>query len=113
MDTCPRHEIEIELDADGVPFCAICEAEEIDAGLARNEYPATAEGYDFYVPALGKEATEKLKQVTIRFPTHDIERARILAKSKKMPYQRYIKTLLSEALDREEDYFLGRKVGGE
>lgn len=43
----------------------------------------------------------KLRPVTIRLPTEDIEAARGLAAQRGMKYQTYIKLLLREALRRE------------
>lgn len=41
------------------------------------------------------------KNITIRVPVADIERARALAEKKGLGYQTYMKMLLKEALDRE------------
>ncbi len=46
------------------------------------------------------------KNITIRVPVGDIERARALAAKKGLGYQTYMKMLLKEALDRES-----RKAG--
>jgi predicted DNA binding CopG/RHH family protein len=42
------------------------------------------------------------KNITIRMPLADLERARQLSARKGLGYQTYIKMLLHEALDREE-----------
>lgn len=42
------------------------------------------------------------KNITIRVPLADLERARILSAKKGLPYQTFIKMLLHEALDSEE-----------
>jgi predicted DNA binding CopG/RHH family protein len=42
------------------------------------------------------------KNITIRMPLDDIERARRLADRKGLGYQTYMKMLLHEALNREE-----------
>jgi predicted DNA binding CopG/RHH family protein len=42
------------------------------------------------------------KNITIRMPVDDVERARRLADRKGMGYQTYMKMLLHEALSREE-----------
>ena len=47
------------------------------------------------------------KNITIRMPLRDIERARLLAEKKGLGYQTYMKMLLHEALEREEE----RKAG--
>lgn len=46
-------------------------------------------------------ARAKLRPVTIRLATQDIDRARGLAARKGIGYQTYIKLLLREALERE------------
>ena len=50
---------------------------------------------------LVKEARAS-KNITIRMPLADLERARQLSARKGLAYQTYIKMLLREALDREE-----------
>ena len=50
---------------------------------------------------LVKEARAS-KNITIRMPLTDLERARQLSARKGLAYQTYIKMLLHEALDREE-----------
>ena len=50
---------------------------------------------------LVKEARAS-KNITIRMPLADLERARQLSARKGLAYQTYIKMLLHEALDREE-----------
>jgi predicted DNA binding CopG/RHH family protein len=54
---------------------------------------------------LVREARES-KNITIRMPVAEIERARTLAEKKGIGYQTYMKMLLREALDRE-----ARKAG--
>jgi predicted DNA binding CopG/RHH family protein len=49
---------------------------------------------------LVQEARES-KNITIRMPVAEIERARTLAEKKGIGYQTYMKMLLREALDRE------------
>ena len=49
---------------------------------------------------LTREARES-KNITIRMPVSEIERARALAGKKGIGYQTYMKMLLREALDRE------------
>ena len=54
---------------------------------------------------LGESATPKrppTKTVTIRLPVEDVARARRLAARKGLGYQTLVKTLLHEALQREE-----------
>jgi len=48
-------------------------------------------------------ARRKLRPVTIRLATQDIDRARDIAAQKGIGYQTYIKLLLREALQREAD----------
>jgi predicted DNA binding CopG/RHH family protein len=50
---------------------------------------------------LVKEARAS-KNITIRMPLADLERARQLSLKKGLAYQTYMKMLLHEALDREE-----------
>jgi len=54
---------------------------------------------------LVREARES-KNITIRIPVAEIQRARVLAEKKGIGYQTYMKMLLREALDRE-----ARKAG--
>ncbi len=49
-----------------------------------------------------KESRES-KNITIRMPLADLERARLLSARRGLAYQTYMKMLLHEALDREED----------
>jgi predicted DNA binding CopG/RHH family protein len=48
-----------------------------------------------------KESRES-KNITIRMPLADLDRARTLSARKGLAYQTYMKMLLHEALDREE-----------
>ena len=50
---------------------------------------------------LTRQAREA-RNITIRMPLDDLERARSLAEQKGLGYQTYMKMLLREALDREE-----------
>jgi predicted DNA binding CopG/RHH family protein len=55
-----------------------------------------------FSPSLRQAVTRaKLRAVTIRLATEDIDRARGLAARKGIGYQTYIKLLLREALQRE------------
>jgi len=51
---------------------------------------------------LVREARQS-KNITIRMPLDDIDRARVLAEKKGIGYQTYMKMLLHEALEREEN----------
>ncbi len=53
------------------------------------------------VSRLAKEMRES-KNITIRMPLADLERARQLSQKKGLGYQTYMKMLLHEALDREQ-----------
>jgi predicted DNA binding CopG/RHH family protein len=55
---------------------------------------------------LVKESRES-KNITIRMPLRDIERARLLAEKKGIGYQTYMKMLLHEALEKEENRLAG------
>jgi len=50
------------------------------------------------------------KNITIRMPIADLERARKLSEKKGLGYQTYMKMLLHEALDREQA--AAKKAGG-
>jgi hypothetical protein len=50
------------------------------------------------------------KNVTIRMPETEIERARRLAEKKGLGYQTYLKRLLQEALDREDSPARNRRA---
>jgi predicted DNA binding CopG/RHH family protein len=56
------------------------------------------------------EERRESKNITIRMPVSDIERARVLAERKGLGYQTYVKMLLHEALEREETR-AGRRAG--
>src|SRR6266851_9827737 len=58
---------------------------------------------------LAKEMRES-KNITIRMPFADLERARKLSEKKGLGYQTYMKMLLDEALDREQA--AAKKAGG-
>jgi hypothetical protein len=53
------------------------------------------------VQRLAKQIRES-KNITIRMPIADLERARKLSQQKGLGYQTYMKMLLHEALDREQ-----------
>ncbi|OGI04085.1 MAG: hypothetical protein A2Y25_11330 [Candidatus Melainabacteria bacterium GWF2_37_15] len=50
-----------------------------------------------------KEIESKTKPLTIRMPLSQIERFKKIAAKKGLPYQTYIKSILKQALDKEED----------
>lgn len=70
--------------------------------VERNLLEAMADGTAQHGTAqrLLQEARES-KNITIRMPIAEIERARALADKKGIGYQTYMKMLLREALDRE------------
>ena len=49
------------------------------------------------------------KTISIRLPEHDLERARVFAERKGVGYQTYMKMLLHEALDREQEQLPRRR----
>ncbi len=49
-----------------------------------------------------KELDSKTKPLTLRIPLSEIERCKRIAKKKGLPYQTYIKSILKQALDKEE-----------
>lgn len=98
MGTCVKHGTDL-VPGFGEPFCPACEAEGVEAQVAAGTLPSPALGY-MAVPVDGK------KLISIRFDEHDLERARLLAKRKKLPYQTYLRLLLKSALDIEEKKYL-------
>lgn len=52
--------------------------------------------------AYGKQKRSPTKSVTIRLPITDVARARRFAGQKGLGYQTFVKTLLHEALNRQE-----------
>jgi hypothetical protein len=54
-------------------------------------------------PSLLRDRIKKSRNITIRMPLADLERARLLSEKKGLGYQTYMKMLLHEALDREQE----------
>ena len=52
--------------------------------------------------AYGKPGSRATRPITIRLPVEDVARARRLASRKGLGYQTLVKTLLHEALNRED-----------
>jgi hypothetical protein len=48
------------------------------------------------------QRANELAKVTIHLPVADLERARKLCKKRKVDYESYVRTLLHEAIDRDE-----------
>lgn len=80
----------------GITFCPMCEALTSDAYFERGEEPPTIKPGYMTIPAA------KSTKTTIRLDAYDIARAKTLAKKKGIRYQTYIKSLLHQALDKEE-----------
>jgi predicted DNA binding CopG/RHH family protein len=72
----------------------------VEQNLLRAMHDGTAERGT--AQNLLKESRES-KNITIRMPLADLERARTLSARKGLAYQTYMKMLLHEALDREEN----------
>jgi hypothetical protein len=107
---CGRHGTELIDVEGGSPICPICDAEAIDAQLARGESLQLGHA-EWVIP--NKDAKERLplKAMTMRYYQRDIERAKLLAKERGIPYQRYLRQLLASALDQEEAELFGPNVG--
>lgn len=98
MPTCRTHDIELFETAGGGTICPACEAQRAEEIFAKGlDHPVHHPGV-MTVPIEGTE----LKPMTIRLRARDIERAKVLAKSHRMPYQPYLRKLLSNALDADE-----------
>jgi hypothetical protein len=83
-------------DDQGQWFCPDCILEEIDPAFLDEEMDERGELKRPYV------LESPTKQVSIRLPVTDLERAKRLARRKGIPkYQSYIKALLHEALLKE------------
>ena len=72
--------------------------------LGASEFtPEEEEKFDKMIEEAEKEIESKTKPLTIRMPLSQIERCKRIAAKKGLPYQTYIKSILKQALDKEED----------
>jgi uncharacterized Zn finger protein (UPF0148 family) len=97
VKTCRKCGTEMYQDDQGLWFCPDCVVEEVDPAFLdeRREHPGELQHPYVLAPPT--------KQVSIRLAVSDVELARKLARRKGIPkYQTYIKTLLHEALAKEE-----------
>ena len=115
MATCGVHLDENLMELpDGSFICVACEAAEADERLKRGAEPKTRILAGLAVPCKVDyaEVAEELRPLTMRFPTRERERARVLAKAQGIPsYQTYIKKLVAEGMDRDERRLFGNTVG--
>ena len=58
--------------------------------------------FDKMVEEAEKELESKSKPVTLRLSISEIERCKKIAAKKGLPYQTYIKSVLKQALDKDE-----------
>ncbi len=94
---CKKCAAEMYRDDKGRWFCPECVIEELDPGFL--DESRTGPG-DLKRPFVLRPPT---KPVSIRIAIPDLERAKLLAREKGIPkYQTYLKTLLHEALIKEE-----------
>lgn len=113
MHTCGRHRDELIPVEGGFSVCPACEAEAIRNYLEEGRTPPMGDP-DWVVPAQAAHAPRpQLKPMTIRLDNRDLERAKVLAREIGLPYQRYIRELLTRALDGEERRVHGPRVGGD
>lgn len=116
MQTCATHLTDLEELADGQLVCPSCQAEQLIEEMSRGEYPeGDLEKAMFGIPAAPAtwKPVEVLKPITIRMSARDIERAKLLAKFQRMPYQTFIKKLLADALDQQEKRFFEPTIGNQ
>lgn len=96
MDTCKTHKRPFMTDASGEAFCPLCDAARAETYFERGVEPPGIEPGFIAVPAA------KSTKTTIRLDAYDIARAKTLAAKKGMRYQTFLKSLLHQALDKEE-----------
>jgi len=58
--------------------------------------------FDEMIEQAEKELESKSKPVTLRLSVSEIERCKKIAAKKGLPYQTYIKSVLKQALDKDE-----------
>ncbi|MEI8390187.1 MAG: CopG family antitoxin [bacterium] len=58
--------------------------------------------FDKMIEEVEKELESKSKPVTLRLSISEIERCKKIAAKKGLPYQTYIKSVLKQALDKDE-----------
>lgn len=108
MTGCEFHH-EPPIDVGGRLLCPACEAAAIAATPAAR--PHDPDDHDWVVPARAAHPVRNLKPVTIRLESRDVERARVLARDLGIPYQRFVRELLTRALDEVARERFGGRVG--
>ena len=64
--------------------------------------PEEEKQFDKMIEEAEKELEAKSKPVTLRLSISEIERCKKIALKKGLPYQTYIKSVLKQALDKDE-----------
>ena len=72
-----------------------------DLGVA-NLTPEEEKQFDKMIEQAEKEFETKSKPITLRLSISEIERCKKIAAKKGLPYQTYIKSVLKQALDKDE-----------
>lgn len=109
MNGCHIHD-EPPIDVGGRYLCPACEAAALGADAPAGHPPPCA-GLDWVVPAQAAHPVRNLRPVTIRLESRDIERARVLSRELGIPYQRFVRELLTRALDVAERERFGGRIG--
>jgi predicted DNA-binding protein len=105
MATCGSHGVELFVLDDGLAVCPLCQASQLDAEVARGQYPQPQGGY-VAVPA------EKGKPISIRMSERDIHRAKVLSRHYRVGgYQTLLKEIISKGLDALEEAYLDPEKG--
>jgi predicted DNA-binding protein/Zn ribbon nucleic-acid-binding protein len=107
VHSCREHGIElIRVEGDGL-VCPRCEADDVQALLRDGQAPPVSEPADWVVPTEAEHEPRHLRPVTMRLDIRDVERAKMLSRERGMPYQRYLRELITRALDSEEQVLFG------
>jgi predicted DNA-binding protein len=107
VHSCRAHGIElIRVDGDGL-VCPQCEADDVHALLRVGQAPPVSDAVDWVVPTEAEHEARHLRPVTMRLDARDVERAKMLSRERGMPYQRYLRELITQALDTEEQALFG------
>lgn len=107
MHSCGEHGIDlIRVQGDGL-VCPQCEADDVQAFLRDGDAPPVSEPADWVVPTEAEHEARHLRPVTMRLDARDVERAKMLSRERGMPYQRYLRELITQALDSEEQVLFG------
>ena len=107
MHTCQQHGCPLVFVEGGVHVCPQCEGEDLHACWGQGLELPIALPADWVVPVEAEHPCRNLKPMTMRLEARDIERAKLLSKERGMPYQRYLRELITRALDLEEHLLFG------